>query len=90
MRVKIDFLGCHIFFGRHNQLRHATGSAVEMRFVKYAVFHLRRDQPVIYPAAARHLQFQSGGNAPRAVIHRAPIRDHQPFEAPAVAQNIAQ
>ena len=90
MRIKINRVRRGIVFRSQYHLCYAARRAIEMRFIKATIFHLRRHQSVIDAATARHFQFQSGGNAARALIDRPPIGDHQALKAPAIAQYTGQ
>ncbi len=57
--------------------------------VEVAGAHRVDDRPVAPPELRRHLEVEPRGDGGHPVVHRAPVRDHQPVEAPLVAQHLA-
>ncbi len=72
------------------QLDHACCAGVHRFLRQRAGTHRFHDLSVVIVADKRHLEIESGGNAGDAVVHRAPVRHHQPLKAEFCAKHIRQ
>jgi hypothetical protein len=73
-----------------HQRHHGDGRTRQRLFRQTAFVHRRDDLVAVVVTAARHLQVIAGGDAAYAVVDAAPVRHHQAFEAPFVAQDAGE
>ena len=73
-----------------DQPEHPPYGLVQHRFVQFAGAHRRDHRLIADPEIRRHLQVQPGGHGRDPIMHRTPVRHHDPVETPLVPEHLGQ
>jgi hypothetical protein len=82
--------GPRLHRGAVDQLEYPVHREIQDGLLELAGPHGGYDGSIADAEVGRHLQVQPRGERGHPVVHRAPVRDHQPVEAPFVAQYRAE